>query len=295
MNLDDAVLLRTYSNEAEAGLVASGLESEGIKTYIRKDDCGGAYPALQMSGGVKLLIRPEDMERAEEILREMETEDSTGVEQDDDEQEGDEQEVGKEESEAEESRPRFMLRGGLYFLLGLAAGYFLSYALTYATTYSGVDKRNWKDGKPGTTVHYVDGTPTLVVEDRNYDGKPDAWHHYKDDKLRTSEYDDTFRGRKNRWTKFKDPFNCVEKVDTDSDGKSDVTRFYVNGLTQRVDWHPKDSSTIERRELYRNGLLKEKLVDTNGDGIFDRKIIYDSYERPIEESTCRIPDYSRRR
>jgi hypothetical protein len=284
MNLDDAVLLRTYSNEVEANIVASRLESEGIDAYIGMDDCGGAYPALQMAGGVRLLVKPEDLERAEKILREIGTEDSTGAEQEDE----------KEESESEESRPRFMLRGGLYFLFGLAAGYFLSYALTHWTTYSGVDKRNWKDGRPGSITYYVDGVPTLVVEDRNYDGKPDARHHYEKGKLRTSEYDDTFQGRKNRWTKFKDPFNCVEKVDTDSDGKSDVTHFYVNGLTQRVDWHPKDSSTIERRELYKHGLLKEKLVDTDGDGIFDRKITYDDYERPIAESKCRIPDYSNR-
>jgi len=64
--------------------------------------------------------------------------------------------------------------------------------------------------------------------------------------------------------------------------------YYVNGLRQRVDWHPKDSPDIVRRELYENGVLKEELIDTDGDGIFDQKITYDPYGRPIEKTKCRI-------
>ncbi len=72
MNLDNLMVVRTYPGEMEASIAASCLEAEGIEIHIHKDDVGGAYPALQMSGGVKLLVNPDDLERAERILSEAE-------------------------------------------------------------------------------------------------------------------------------------------------------------------------------------------------------------------------------
>ncbi len=76
MNLDDAVVLRTYASEAVAGIAETRLAFEGIETHIQKDDCGGAYPSLQMCRGVRLLVKPEDLEDAEKILNEMGAEES---------------------------------------------------------------------------------------------------------------------------------------------------------------------------------------------------------------------------
>ena len=112
MNLDETVVLRTYAGEALAHIAASCLGSEGIEAHIQKDDCGGAYPSLQMSGGVRLLVRPADLERAEKILDEMEAEDSGKVEQEE-----------PEDRKEKKSGLILILRGGFLFLLGLAAGY----------------------------------------------------------------------------------------------------------------------------------------------------------------------------
>lgn len=76
MNLDRTVVIRTYTSEALAIVDNSRLGFEGIKAYIQKDDCGGAYPSLQISRGVRLLVKPEDMEDAEKILNQMEAEES---------------------------------------------------------------------------------------------------------------------------------------------------------------------------------------------------------------------------
>jgi hypothetical protein len=76
MNLDKAVVLRTYASETFASIDASRLRSEGIEAHIQKDHCGGAYPSLQMSGGVRLLVKPEDLKDAQKILDEMEAEES---------------------------------------------------------------------------------------------------------------------------------------------------------------------------------------------------------------------------
>lgn len=294
MNIDEAVVLKTFAGEAEALIAASRLDAEGIETYIQKDDCGGAYPSLQMSGGVRLFVKPEDRERAERILDEMEAEGSTIAEklyEQDEPQEA-------EEEERESTKPDLgrLLRGCFVFLLGLAVGYLVIPTIRNQGSYTGVEKYDWKDGKPGIIAHYgVDGKPTLLKEDRNYDGKPDVRHKYEAGKMTTGKYDNNFDGKWDTWITYKDRFSYVEKVDTDFDAKPDATVYFVNGLTQRRDWHPNDSGKIERRELYEHGLLKEELVDTNRDGIFDRKITYNSYERPINEEKCSIPIHNDRR
>jgi hypothetical protein len=79
MDLGEAVVIRTYANEALASIAESRLRFEGVQAHIKKDDCGGAYPSLQMCGGVRLLIKAEDLEHAERILSEMETEKSEKV------------------------------------------------------------------------------------------------------------------------------------------------------------------------------------------------------------------------
>jgi hypothetical protein len=81
MNLDKAVVLRTYANEAIASIAGTRLAFEGIETHIQKDDCGGAYPSLQMCRGVRLLVKPEDLDDAEKILNEMEADENGKFEQ----------------------------------------------------------------------------------------------------------------------------------------------------------------------------------------------------------------------
>lgn len=279
MNFDESVVLRTYAGEALASIAAARLESEGIEAIIQKDDVGGAYPALQMSRGVRLLVKPADVPRAEEILTEIEAEDTGEVEQPEPE----------EDRKTSKSGP-ILLVGG--FLLGLIVGYFAAPELTHRRgNYTGVIKEDRNEqGKPGRFYYYVDGLRTRIEEDRNYDGQPDAWYKFVANRLRTATLDDNFDGKPDVWITYKNEFNYTMKVDTDFDGKPDATIFYVNGLKQRVDWHPNDSAIIERRQIFEHEVLKEELVDTDQDGIFDQKITYDRFERPIAKTKCRIPN-----
>jgi hypothetical protein len=65
---DDAVVVATFPNEYEADLAVSWLEAEGVASVVIADDAGGAYPMLQMERGVKVLVTPENADRAREIL-----------------------------------------------------------------------------------------------------------------------------------------------------------------------------------------------------------------------------------
>lgn len=283
MNQDEAVVVRTYASEVIASIAASSLGSAGIEAHIQKDDCGGAYPALQMSRGVRLLVKPEDVEEAEKILLDMEMQD-TG-----------EAEEPEEPEDREKTKSNPILLIGL-FLLGLVAGYFLSSSIYDRSGYTGKVKKDFNPaGKPGVFGHFVEGKLARVEQDRNYDGTPDAWHKFGGGRIRTAKYDDNFDGKEDTWVTYKDRFNYFVKTDTDYDGKPDATVYFVNDLKQRTDWQPGDSVIIERRQYFDGGVLTEELVDTDRDGIFDLKITYDRYEKPISKSKCRIPSYSNRR
>jgi hypothetical protein len=71
LNLDDAIVLETFSNRIEAEMAAGLLESEGIEAMVMADDAGGTYPMLQFVRGVRLLVFKEDEARAKEILAAM--------------------------------------------------------------------------------------------------------------------------------------------------------------------------------------------------------------------------------
>jgi hypothetical protein len=69
VDLDDAVVIETFSNRVVAELAAGLLYSEGIEALVVADDAGGAYPMLQFIRGVRLLVASEDEARARELLK----------------------------------------------------------------------------------------------------------------------------------------------------------------------------------------------------------------------------------
>lgn len=64
----DLVVLRTFLNDIDAQLAKTALEAAEIDSMIRADDAGGMRPHLWVGSGVELVVRAEDVERANEIL-----------------------------------------------------------------------------------------------------------------------------------------------------------------------------------------------------------------------------------
>ena len=52
----------------DAELARVKLEASGLKVFVAADNCGGMRPHLQVATGIRLMIREEDVERAEDIL-----------------------------------------------------------------------------------------------------------------------------------------------------------------------------------------------------------------------------------
>lgn len=64
----DLIPIRVFISESEAEIAKGALTAFGIEALLSHDDCGGQRPHLNLVGGIRLLIRPADVERAEEAL-----------------------------------------------------------------------------------------------------------------------------------------------------------------------------------------------------------------------------------
>jgi hypothetical protein len=67
MSMDLVVVARFYYRH-EAEFARAYLDAAGIESAVFADDAGGTEVALSFSNSVRLLVRPEDAERAREIL-----------------------------------------------------------------------------------------------------------------------------------------------------------------------------------------------------------------------------------
>lgn len=73
--MTDLIVVRTFSQRFEAEIAEGLLAAEGIDSLISADDCGGQRPDLSMRmGGVQLIVRQEEFERANQILEVLEEE-----------------------------------------------------------------------------------------------------------------------------------------------------------------------------------------------------------------------------
>lgn len=62
------VLLKVFNSRQEAELVKSLLESENIWAFVAADDQAGLVPATALTLGVKLMVQPEDLEKAQTLI-----------------------------------------------------------------------------------------------------------------------------------------------------------------------------------------------------------------------------------
>jgi hypothetical protein len=62
------VTIRTFLSESEANIAKAALEAFGIDCMVNRDDCGGLRPSLTLTEGIRLLVRSDDAEQAEQVL-----------------------------------------------------------------------------------------------------------------------------------------------------------------------------------------------------------------------------------
>jgi hypothetical protein len=68
--VDDLVTVTSFSDVAEAQLAQERLEQEGVAAFVVDAQMAGVMPYLANStGGVRVQVKPSDLERAREILQ----------------------------------------------------------------------------------------------------------------------------------------------------------------------------------------------------------------------------------
>lgn len=67
--MKDLICVKTYTNRVEAELAKGFLKTSSIEAIVSADDCGGVRPELGLgTGGVRLLVKKEDIQRALKVL-----------------------------------------------------------------------------------------------------------------------------------------------------------------------------------------------------------------------------------
>jgi len=72
----DLVVAAEFTNLTQAEVFRAMLNASGIDAIVLKDDAGGMAPTLQIFMGVRLMVRAEDLEMAQEILEATPVEDT---------------------------------------------------------------------------------------------------------------------------------------------------------------------------------------------------------------------------
>jgi hypothetical protein len=66
MKATELVTVSTFRSIVDAEIAKGVLDEAKIESMIRSDNAGGMYPAI---GGAELVVRAEDVEKADEALR----------------------------------------------------------------------------------------------------------------------------------------------------------------------------------------------------------------------------------
>ncbi|NGX60343.1 MAG: hypothetical protein KR126chlam3_01516 [Chlamydiae bacterium] len=68
-NLNDLVSVHKVYDSIEAELIKSQLEAEGIASFLKSDNAGGSLSYLTKTIGIEIVVRKEDAERAQKVIR----------------------------------------------------------------------------------------------------------------------------------------------------------------------------------------------------------------------------------
>jgi antitoxin component YwqK of YwqJK toxin-antitoxin module len=141
-----------------------------------------------------------------------------------------------------------------------------------------------KDNRADITIFFdKKGEKIRVESDTNFSGKVDAWEFYKKMALFRAERDSNHDGKVDLKVYYKDDRRQKLLQDRDHDGGFETTQRFDRAPWSMVMEVDTDlDGTPEGAYCYRNGILREKTVDENGDGRFDFKEIYNGQGKLIQ-------------
>jgi len=283
----DWTRLDFYPSAVAAEIARARLEQAGIEARVETDDVGGAYPVLQ-GRGTRLLVDPEELDRARLLLAETASQDEAMLPES--EETLAESEIAVRDRDLDGS-------GGMAFsllplivftivafLLGVQSARhgFLAYGpfRTITSTLEVADLN--KDGRDDTWYRYSGVNVVRSEHDRNFDGKVDQWVWYLDSLVNRVELDNDFDGRVDTWEDYS-PIGLHDVAwDADGDGVVDATTEYEDSVASITRYAPGEGPTV-REDRYVDGLLRE-VKFFGPDGEVERIDSFDAMGRPAEHA-----------
>jgi len=267
----------------------SMLDSEGIKYFLRGEGLQDLFAGGRLGTGFNPVIGPveiqvdeKDVEKAKELLSQMEQGKFELPETDTVYNHG-----GKSEDSASKAhKPKGLLKG---IIIGVLASAIAFYLYDYKEKhFSGVREYDLnKDSRPDLFYSYKNGSIERVDEDRNYDGKIDSWGFYKDATVERGESDDDFDGRVDTRYYYKNGIVTRGETDTNFDNKAEIIEEYTHGVLSTKSWYDESSHILWKKAYFVGGIMREEYIDQDYDGTFKTKIIYGSSERPVKTHSIR--------
>jgi hypothetical protein len=303
------IVIKTCKNEAEAEITRGLLVAKGINAFISKDDVGGMYPSLQATGsGVNIFVRQKDVSKAKQIMRSTKRVTSRA---------SNHLPSNNVNSMLSSAVWLFFFLGSVVILL---LGFQVQLTLIYLGALLGMTgltleilalrekKKRSKRSKPSLTAtkrNYLIGGVAIGVVlagsisffnmseqtsqdgvykyDNNRDGKVDEWRTYnkKSSTVKIAS-DRNCDGKADAWWEYKNNLLLLGKADNDFNGKPDVTYYFENGVLSIAVFQPNEAKIINKKQIFRDGVLREEWIDKDLDGKFDERIIFDLLENPVK-------------
>lgn len=268
-----SVVLKTFSSQMNAELVAQQLEEAGLRVMLTADDAGGAYPSLHAACGTRLLIKASDLARAEVVLRELEAAREIHT----DGRRDDGRVSPAASAPARKPAPHLVKLG--FLLLGAVMGALSHYAWTvHQSLYTGTTDRDFNgDGRADAWWTYRQGEPVSYSLDRNFDGKPDYTEFYREGWATTAEADDNFDGKPDTWWSYTSNVIAFTRFDADFDGKLDGETRWKFGRPVETRFAASNRVGYWRSDFWTNFVLRETWLDRDRDGTLDERHVFDAF------------------
>ncbi|MBV1883043.1 MAG: DUF2007 domain-containing protein [Pseudomonadales bacterium] len=244
-------------NTVEAHMILHLLEQAGLSARIDGEYLQGGVGEIQAAGVVRVMVEENDYADAREIINEWDKKQP-------------DQEVQREVVKKNNSFSASIVG----FLCGVA-----SMAVYYNTpvTLDGVDYNG--DGNLDEKWTYVNGLPSKLEFDRNLDGKTDFIYIYdRKGLLESSSSDDDFNGLFETNSAYHFGNAVWLKSDTTGDGFKDYKIDFEYGVVNTITFLNSVTKKRSKIQRYDSNKLKSGELDTNGDGVLDTLLEYDSIE-----------------
>lgn len=282
---DQLITILKTGNLATITFAKSLLDDAGIKFFIKNEGLQNLFGAGQIGTGYNPIIGvPEiqvfqsDVDDAKELLNDIEEGTLSEIGDNFNPSEDDyEMDAHNEDSTRKYSN---LIKGILIGIIvsGIAFFFYDRHQKNISGDFQ-YDMNN--DLKTDVIYIYKKGKIAKVSADRNHDGQMDEWHFYENDIVVRGKSDDNFDGDIDTWYLYKDGLLDQVDIDLNNDEYIDIVEYYKNGILTKKEWYNKNE-VITKKENFERGIRKETYQDTNADGKFDYKAIYNKFEDLIE-------------